>query len=97
MSDGLLELKKEMEKPAPPPKHLLALLENSGGVNDRTSSGYKRRYFIKNVDLIFELIEKHSVRYEKIVQTINEDDGVEFSLIYFKKLVATEKKRRALK
>lgn len=92
MSEALLELKKKAEKPATM-NSLLALLEESGGKSDRTRSGFKLRYFKKNLELIFDLSENCHFSYAEIVAAINDDD-VEFSLVYFKKLMAVEKKKR---
>lgn len=93
MSEALLELKKKAEKPATM-SSLLALLEESGGKNDRTRYGYKLRYFKKHLELIFDLSENCHFSYAEIVAAIN-DDGVSFSLVYFKKLMAAEKTKRA--
>lgn len=76
--------------------YLERLIENAGTEKDRTGSGYKKRYFIKNKALIFDLIDNHYVSYSEIVKAIN-DDGVEFSLIYFKRLMAAENKKRFAK
>lgn len=93
MSELVGMYEKKQTEPSEP-SALKKLIEESGGVNDRVGSGYKKRYFIKNKELIFDLIDNHGVPYRKIVKAIN-DDGVEFSLIYFKRLMAAENKKRS--
>lgn|SRR5690554_5706720 len=91
---SMSELVGMYEKKQSEPSALKKLVEEAGGANDRTSSGYKKRYFIKNKELIFDLIDNYGVPYREIVKAIN-DDGVEFSLIYFKRLMAAENKKRS--
>ena len=93
---SMSELVGMYEKSYSEPSALKKLIEESGGPNDRTDSGYKRRYFIKNKELIFDLIDNYNITYREIVKAIN-DDGVEFSLIYFKRLMAAENKKRFAK
>lgn len=54
--------------------------------------GAKKRFFLANKALIFELIENHSVSYLQIIEAFKKEN-VNISYDYFRELMATEKNK----
>lgn len=58
-----------------------------------TRRGAKKRFFLANIELIFDLIDNYGVSYLQIIEAAKKE-GVNFSYDYFRELMATENKDR---
>lgn len=58
-----------------------------------TKRGAKKRFFLANIELIFDLIDNYGISYLQIIEAAKKE-GVYFSYDYFRELMANENKDR---
>lgn len=58
-----------------------------------TKRGAKKRFFLANIELIFDLIDNYGISYLQIIEAAKKE-GVYFSYDYFRELMAKENKDR---
>ena len=57
------------------------------------SRGFKKRYFLQNIDVIFDLVENHGIKYPQLLDAMSRE-GVDFNYDYLRRLMAAAKKKR---
>lgn len=78
---------EELEKLKKSPIH--------GNKDDKsgTSRGFKKRYFLQNIEVIFDLVENHGIKYPQLLDAMSRE-GVDFNYDYLRRLMAAAKKKR---
>jgi len=75
---------------------LKKLREISIQTSEQQQSGFirgsKKRYFLRNLELIFELTDVHGIKYREILEAMSRE-GFEFNYDYFRRLMAAAKKK----
>jgi len=76
---------------------LKKLREISIQTSEQQQSGFirgsKKRYFQRNLELIFELTDVHGIKYREILEAMSRE-GFEFNYDYFRRLMAAAKRTR---
>lgn len=57
------------------------------------SRGFKKRYFLQNIEVIFDLVENHGIKYPQLLDAMSRE-GVDFNYDYLRRLMAAAKKKR---
>lgn len=78
---------EELEKLKKSPIH--------GNKDDKSgiSRGFKKRYFLQNIEVIFDLVENHGIKYPQLLDAMSRE-GVDFNYDYLRRLMAAAKKKR---
>lgn len=57
------------------------------------SRGFKKRYFLQNIEVIFDLVENHGIKYPQLLDAMSRE-GVDINYDYLRRLMAAAKKKR---
>jgi len=68
-----------------------ALIQTSEQRQLGSGRNFKKKYFLKNLELILELTENRGVKYMEVLKIMSED-GIVFNYDYFRRLMAAAKK-----
>jgi hypothetical protein len=77
------ELEKLKKSPNPANK------DGTSGI----SRGFKKRYFLQNIEVIFDLVENHGIKYPQLLDAMSRE-GVDFNYDYLRRLMAAAKRKR---